>query len=85
MAAEWATAEITVLEYRDTGTFVIKLDEAVLQQLDDHIGARPLQAVSHCIRHQMSFAQHVAMINVPLYGLHFADGSQLILACTAMC
>jgi len=54
MAAEWATAEITVLEYRDTGTFVIKLDEAVLQQLDDHIGARPLQAASHGIRHQMS-------------------------------
>ena len=38
MAAEWATAEISVLEYRDTGTFIIKLDEAVLQQLDDHIG-----------------------------------------------
>ncbi|KAL0019092.1 hypothetical protein WJX77_000912 [Trebouxia sp. C0004] len=37
MAAEWATAEISVLEYRNTGTFVIKLDEAVLQQLDDHI------------------------------------------------
>jgi len=54
MAAEWATAEITVLEYRDTGTCVIKLDEAVLQQLDDHIGARPLQAASHGIWHQMS-------------------------------
>lgn len=40
MAAEWATAEIAVLEYRDTGTFVIKLDDAVLQQLDDHIGGR---------------------------------------------
>ena len=39
MAAEWATAEISVLEYRDTGTFIIKLDEAVLQQLDDHIGS----------------------------------------------
>ena len=41
MAAEWANAEITVLEYRDTGTFVIKLDESVLQQLDDHIGGCP--------------------------------------------
>lgn len=39
MAAEWANAEMSVLDYRDTGTFVIKLDEAVLQQLDDHIGA----------------------------------------------
>lgn len=38
MAADWATAEISVLEYRDTGTFIIKIDEAVLQQLDDHIG-----------------------------------------------
>ena len=69
MAAEWATAEITVLEYRDTGTFVIKLDEAVLQQLDDHIGARAVQAVSHCIRHQMSqpcnFAHHAAVVSVP--------------------
>lgn len=72
MAAEWATAEITVLEYRDTGTFVIKLDEAVLQQLDDHIGARPLQAASQCIWYQMSqscnFAQHVTVISVPYYG-----------------
>ena len=41
MAAEWATAEMAVLEYRDTGTFVIKLDDAVLQQLDDHIGGAP--------------------------------------------
>ena len=38
MAADWADAEIAVLEYRDTGTYVIKLDEALLQQLDDHIG-----------------------------------------------
>ena len=38
MAAEWANAELAVLDYRDTGTFVIKVDEAVLQQLDDHIG-----------------------------------------------
>lgn len=38
MAAEWASAELAVLDYRDTGTFVIKVDEAVLQQLDDHIG-----------------------------------------------
>lgn len=41
MAAEWSTAEIAVLEYRDTGTCIIKLDDAVLQQLDDHIGAHP--------------------------------------------
>lgn len=38
MATDWATAELAMLHYRDTGTFVIKLDEAVLQQLDDHIG-----------------------------------------------
>ena len=38
MATEWASAELAVLDYRDTGTFVIKVDEAVLQQLDDHIG-----------------------------------------------
>lgn len=46
MAAEWATAEISVLEYRDTGTFIIKIDEAVLQQLDDHIGGL-VPAMSH--------------------------------------
>ncbi len=84
MAAEWATAEITVLEYRDTGTFVIKLDEAVLQQLDDHIGARPLQAVSHCIWHQMSQSSPSCCCDYcALLWLHFAHGSEVILACTA--
>lgn len=45
MAAEWGNAELAVLDYRDTGTFVIKVDEAVLQQLDDHIGGFQYRAV----------------------------------------
>ena len=44
MAAEWEGAPLQLLEYRATGTFVIKLDEALLQQLDDHIGEPLLQA-----------------------------------------
>ena len=43
MAAEWEGAILQLLEYRATGTFVIKLDEALLQQLDDHIGEPLLQ------------------------------------------
>ncbi|WIA31960.1 hypothetical protein OEZ86_002815 [Tetradesmus obliquus] len=34
---EWEGAELGVLEYRDTGTYIIKLEEAMGQQLDDHI------------------------------------------------
>ena len=45
MAAEWEGAILQLLEYRATGTFVIKLDEALLQQLDDHIGESLLQAL----------------------------------------
>ncbi|KAK9803422.1 hypothetical protein WJX72_010826 [[Myrmecia] bisecta] len=37
MAGEWEGAELGVLDYRDTGTCVVKLDEALLQQLDDHM------------------------------------------------
>ena len=51
MAAEWANAELSILEYRDTGTFVIKLDEAVLQQLDDHIGELLLLWAQLCFIH----------------------------------
>ncbi|WIA11828.1 hypothetical protein OEZ85_011917 [Tetradesmus obliquus] len=34
---EWESAELGVLEYRDTSTYIIKLEEAMGQQLDDHI------------------------------------------------
>eukprot|EP00878_Enallax_costatus_P016966 GHUV01017809.1.p1 GENE.GHUV01017809.1~~GHUV01017809.1.p1 ORF type:complete len:1283 (+),score=439.89 GHUV01017809.1:87-3935(+) len=34
---EWEGAELGVLEYRDTGTYVIKVEEAMSQQIDDHI------------------------------------------------
>ncbi|KAF6265909.1 dynein heavy chain 2 [Scenedesmus sp. NREL 46B-D3] len=34
---EWEGAELGVLEYRDTGTHIIKLEEAMGQQLEDHI------------------------------------------------
>ena len=61
MAAEWANAELSILEYRDTGTFVIKLDEAVLQQLDDHIGKLPLfWCISVCMR-DGSFGYHAQL------------------------
>ena len=37
MQREWEHAEMAVLEYRETRTFVIKVEESVSQQLDDHI------------------------------------------------
>jgi len=37
LAAEWESAELEVLPYRDSDTYVIKVDEALLQQLDDHL------------------------------------------------
>jgi len=37
MQGEWAAQELMVLDYRETGTYVVKVDEAVTQQLDDHI------------------------------------------------
>ncbi|KAF8071068.1 Dnah1 [Scenedesmus sp. PABB004] len=37
LQCEWEGAELGVLPYRDTGTCVIKVEEGVSQQLDDHI------------------------------------------------
>lgn len=34
---EWEGAELMVLEYRETGTYIIKVEEALSQQLDDNI------------------------------------------------
>ena len=52
MALEWEGANLQLLEYRATGTYVIKLEDTLLQQLDDHIGeplvatGAPLQPLS---------------------------------------
>jgi hypothetical protein len=37
MQGEWAVAEMGVLEYRETGTYIIKVEEQITQMLDDHI------------------------------------------------
>ncbi|KAG2485619.1 hypothetical protein HYH03_015682 [Edaphochlamys debaryana] len=37
MQREWEVAEMAVLDYRETKTYVIKVEEAVSQMLDDHI------------------------------------------------
>lgn len=37
MQKEWETAELIVLEYRETKTFVVKVEEQISQMLDDHI------------------------------------------------
>ena len=34
---EWESAELGVLPYRETGTYVLKVEDALSQQLDDHI------------------------------------------------
>ena len=37
MRGEWEDIEMVVMEYGDSGTYIIKVDEAIMQQLDDHI------------------------------------------------
>lgn len=37
LQADWEAAELTILDFRDSGTCVVRLDEAMVQQLDDHI------------------------------------------------
>ena len=37
MQREWESAEMQVLDYRETKTFVIKVEEQISQMLDDHI------------------------------------------------
>ena len=37
MKGEWKDVELAVIDYRETGTYVIRVDEQVVQQLDDHI------------------------------------------------
>ncbi|KAI5076359.1 hypothetical protein GOP47_0008424 [Adiantum capillus-veneris] len=37
MEADWKTLEMQVMDYKETGSYIIKIDEAILQQLDDHI------------------------------------------------
>jgi dynein heavy chain len=37
MQAEWKEQVLGIVEYRETGTFVVRVDETVTQLLDDHI------------------------------------------------
>ncbi|KAF5829735.1 dynein heavy chain, N-terminal region 2-domain-containing protein [Dunaliella salina] len=37
MVSEWDGAELQVMDYRETGTYIIKVDDAISQMLDDHI------------------------------------------------
>lgn len=37
MVCEWDGVLLTVVKYRESGTFVIKVEDSVTQQLDDHI------------------------------------------------
>lgn len=38
MQGEWECVKMNIVPYRETGTFVMKVDEQTMQQLDDHIG-----------------------------------------------
>jgi hypothetical protein len=40
MEADWEHIHISLLAYRETGTFILKLDASVMQLLDDHSGTR---------------------------------------------
>lgn len=37
MQREWESAEMQVLDYRETKTFVVKVEDQITQMLDDHI------------------------------------------------
>ncbi|KAK3257150.1 hypothetical protein CYMTET_33753, partial [Cymbomonas tetramitiformis] len=37
MEGEWDGQELQVMEYRETGTYIMKVEESITQQLDDHI------------------------------------------------
>lgn len=37
MESEWAPLELEVHEYKDTGTYIVKVMEEITQLLDDHI------------------------------------------------
>eukprot|EP00959_Pyramimonas_sp_CCMP1952_P388363 8138025-Pyramimonas_sp.AAC.1 len=37
MQKEWEGQQLIVMDYRETGTYVIKVDETITQMLDDHI------------------------------------------------
>ena len=49
MKGEWKDVELAVIDYRETGTYVIRVDEQVVQQLDDHI------VMSQSMEHQVLF------------------------------
>ncbi|BBN11637.1 hypothetical protein Mp_5g13570 [Marchantia polymorpha subsp. ruderalis] len=37
MESDWKSLDLQILEYKETGTYIMKIEEATLQQLDDHI------------------------------------------------
>ncbi|GLI62391.1 hypothetical protein VaNZ11_005010 [Volvox africanus] len=46
MQREWESAEMQVLDYRETKTFVVKVDDQISQMLDDHIAMTQSMAFS---------------------------------------
>eukprot|EP00958_Prasinococcus_capsulatus_P020419 scaffold2645_cov378-Prasinococcus_capsulatus_cf.AAC.24 len=50
MKNEWDNVELEVKDYRETGTYVIRVDDTTMQQLDDHI----------VMTQAMSFSTHKA-------------------------
>ncbi|KAG2439747.1 hypothetical protein HYH02_010624 [Chlamydomonas schloesseri] len=46
MQHEWESAEMAVLDYRETKTYVIKVEEQISQMLDDHIAMTQSMAFS---------------------------------------
>jgi len=50
MKGEWDKVNLDVMEYGETGTFIVKVEDVVLQQLDDHL----------VMTQSMSFSPHKA-------------------------
>ncbi|GLC56009.1 hypothetical protein PLESTB_001054700 [Pleodorina starrii] len=46
MQREWESAEMQVLDYRETKTYVVKVEDAISQMLDDHIAMTQSMAFS---------------------------------------
>lgn len=40
MEGEWEGAKLLLVPYRESGTFIIRIEDQITQQLDDHIGKK---------------------------------------------
>lgn len=44
MEGEWEGAKLLLVPYRESGTFIVRIEDQITQQLDDHIGRKKRNA-----------------------------------------